>query len=680
MLEQMIFGAAYYPEYMRDDRIEKDFKMMKQIDINTVRIAESTWSTLEPREGTFDFSYIDRVLAQAEKYQMQVIVGTPTYAMPSWLVKKDPTVLVETAMGRAAYGHRQNMDITNPTYLKCAERVIRALVAHVAEHTCVIGFQIDNETKHYGTASDRVQKRFVEYLKKKFGTVQALNEAFVLNYWSNAIGSWEDFPDMKGCVNGGLAGEFSAFQRRLAADFLNWQAALVNEYKRSDQFITHNLDFEWKKFGAEIAQDGYSYGVQPDMNHYEAAKCLTIAGTDIYHPTQDELTGAEIAFGGDSIRSLKNHNYLVLECQAQAFKEWTPYPGQLRLQAYSHLASGADGMMYWNWHSIHNGYETYWKGLLSHDMEPNPAYEEAGRIGREWKTIGNKLVHLKKNNQIALLVDNRSLTALQWFPIDKDFSYNDVVRWMYDSLYEMNLECDVVDVQALEPDRYRMIVVPALYCASEKLILQLKKFVRDGGVLISSFKSFVANEYATVYDDKQPHLLSDCFGMSYNQFTNPGKTMLNGEHLRYFMELLKPEGANVLTSYEHPYWGAYAAVTAHMYGEGSAYYIGCYAQKKVLKDVYERAAEDAGIVRDFGNIQWPLIVRNGKNQEGNTIHYLLNYSEEQQCVASPYSETVDLLSGEGYEMRENIFIEPWNLVILEEKAEGENDHDHRTIM
>ena len=110
-----------------------------------------------------------------------------------------------------------------------------------------------------------------------------------------------------------------------------------------------------EKFGADIAQDGYSYGIQPDLNHYEASKAVTIAGTDIYHPTQDELTGAEIAFGGDEIRCLKRKNYLVLETQAQGFKNWTPYPGQLRLCAYSHLASGAMGLLYWNWHSIHNG-------------------------------------------------------------------------------------------------------------------------------------------------------------------------------------------------------------------------------------------------------------------------------------------------------------------------------------
>ena len=133
---------------------------------------------------------------------------------------------------------------------------------------------------------------------KNFKTTEELNKAFHLSYWSNSIHSWDDFPDIEGCINGGLYGEFEKFRRTLTAEYLSWQSDIVREYKREDQFITHNFDFEWKKFGADIAQDGYSYGVQPDICHYEAAKCLTVSGCDIYHPTQDELTGAEIAFGG----------------------------------------------------------------------------------------------------------------------------------------------------------------------------------------------------------------------------------------------------------------------------------------------------------------------------------------------------------------------------------------------
>ena len=664
--QELLFGAAYYPEYMPYDRVDKDFEMMKEAGINVVRIAESTWSTLEPREGEFDFSYIDRVLAKAEETGIQVIIGTPTYAVPAWLAKKDPDVLVTTKKGRAFYGHRQIINILNPTYRRLSERVIRILLSHTAGHPKVIGFQIDNETKHYGNDGKEMQSLFKAYLQEKYGDPETLNKTFNLAFWSNAIHEWEDLPDMRGCINGGLAGEYEAFKRSQAAGFLQWQEQIIREYKREDQFITHNFDFEWKKFGADIAQDGLSYGVQPDISHYEASGCVDLAGTDIYFNTQDLLTGAEIAFGGDSIRSLKGDNYLVLECQAQAFKYWTPYPGQLRLHAYSHLASGALGALYWNWHSIHNGYETYWRGLLSHDLLPNPAYREACIIGKEWKKLGSRLAGLRKKNRIALLVDNRSLTALQWFPIDRDLSYNDVVRWMYDSLYEMNLECDVVDVHGLKEENYDMIVTPALYCAEEGLIRRLDAFVKKGGVLVSSFRSFIAGESATVYADELPHGLTECFGMTYNQFTDPGRTCLRGEKLKYYMELLIPKEAESLGDYEHPYWGAYAAATRRIYGKGAAYYIGCYTAKDRLKEIYRQAAEDAGI--SVPEYSWPVIIRDGLGTEGRRLHFLLHYSEEAREISCPWEEAEDLLTGEIYRKGDPIRLKDWDARILEEQA------------
>lgn len=675
MKQEVLFGTAYYPEYMPYDRIYKDLKMMSDAGMNTVRIAESTWSTLEPTEGVFHFEYIDRTLDAVEKAGMKAIIGTPTYAIPAWLVKKDQDVMVQTKDGQAQYGCRQIMDITNQIYLECAKKVIEKLIAHTAKRECVIGFQIDNETKHYNTTSPCVQERFCNYLKEKYGTTEELNRAFGLAYWSNSIYDWEDFPDMKGCVNGGLASEFEKFQRTLAAEFLHWQARLVEKYKEKHQFITHNLDFEWKKFGADIAQDGYSYGIQPDIDHSETAQFLTIAGTDIYHPTQDELTGAEIAFCGDEIRGLKMSNYLVLECQAQAFKYWTPYPGQLRLHAYSHLASGAAGLMYWNWHSIHNGYETYWRGVLSHDLDVNPVYEEAKHIGIEWKCAGAENLVINKKNKVAVVVDNHTLTACRWFPIDRDLSYNDVVRWMYDSLFEMNVECDIIHAddfcrkeEALDMSQYAMLITPALYSASDELIQMFQRYVAAGGVLISSFKSFVADRNLTVYHDKQPHGMTACFGMSYNQFTEPGRTKICGQKVQYFAELLKVNEAQALEVYEHPYWKEYAGITSNRYGKGTAYYIGCYTEKSILKEIYTKALTAAGLIENIPMEQWPVIIKSGRNQGGNQLHYVLYYSEERREWNCPYDYVKDVLSGKGYRKNDQILLKDWDVLVLEESV------------
>lgn len=557
-------------------------------------------------------------------------------------------------------------------YLKFyGERVIRELMKHTAQRKCVIGFQLDNETKYYGTAGKNVQEKFVKYLRQKFNDdLEAMNQEFGLDYWSNRINAWEDFPDVRGTINGSLGAEFEKFQRTLVDEYLGWQAAIVNEYRREDQFITHNFDFEWR---------GYSFGVQPDVNHYHASQCLSIAGVDIYHPAQDDLTGTEIAFGGDMTRSLKHNNYLILETEAQGFPGWTPYKGQLRLQAFSHLASGANSVMYWHWHSIHNSFETYWKGLLSHDFQENDAYREACTIGQELATIGAHLVDLKKKNEVAILVSNEALTALKWFGIEataagnSGIGYNDVVRWIYDALYRLNVECDFVWPESENFGDYKAIIVPALYAASDDLLDRLNSYVENGGYLVATFKTGFANENVKVSHEVQPHLLSKCLGVKYHQFTFPQNVKLSGRiigtsdacEIKTFMELLIPDSAEVLAAYEHYNWKEYAAITKNHYGKGVAVYLGCMFSNSLLEKILNAAMRDAMV--EMTEEKFPLIVRKGVNSSGKTVRYYLNYSAEEQTTSNRFSDGVELLSGNEIKNQGPIHIAPWNLRIVEEK-------------
>ena len=677
-MKELLYGAAYYDEYMPYDRLDKDVEMMKKAGINTVRIAESTWSTCEPQPGVFDFSHVERVMDAMEEAGINVIIGTPTYAVPTWMVKAHPDVLAETVRGRGIYGARQIMDITHPVYLFYAERVIRELMKRTAHRKCVIGFQLDNETKYYGTAGKNVQEQFVKYIREKFhDDLDALNYEFGLDYWSNRINAWEDFPDVRGTINGSLGAEFEKFQRTLVDKFLGWQADIVNEYRREDQFVTHNLDFEWR---------GYSYGIQPYVNHLHASQCLTIAGTDIYHPTQDDLTGVEIAFGGDLIRSLKQDNYLVIETEAQGFPGWTPYKGQLRLQAYSHLASGANSVMYWHWHSIHNACETYWKGILSHDFQENATYREACIIGNEFARLGKHLVNLKKKNEVAVLVSNEALTALNWFRIQeqapgadaKSIYYNDVMRWMYDTLYHMNIECDFIWPESENLDQYKAIIVPALYAAPDELLIRLNQYVENGGTLIASFKTAFANENVKVSHEVQPHILSNCFGVHYDQFTFPKNVGLTGEIIpkktdqkgnahpaaNVFMELLVSEGAEVLASYEHYNWKDYAAITRNHYGKGQAVYIGCMTDEETLKSVYKAVLPEADV--EIPEYHYPIIVRKGLNDLGKTVCYFLNYSGMELEMPYDYKNGIELLENTAVENGTALQMPAWGVKIVEE--------------
>ena len=684
--EKLYFGAAYYSEYLPYDRVEKDMEMMEKAGMNVIRIAESTWSTLEPQEGVYDFTHIDRMLDAAACHHISVIVGTPTYAVPTWLVKKYPDILAITQNGRERYGHRQNMDITNPDYLSHAERVIRVLMEHVKDVPHVIGYQLDNETKSYGTAGPRVQAMFVDYLKENFPDINDFNHEFGLDYWSNRVNDWDDFPDVRGTINQSLAAEFCKFQRSLVTKFLSWQADIVREYKRDDQFITQNFDFDWTT---------HSIGYQSQVDQYDASRCMTVAGADIYHPSNEELTGAEITVCGNISRSLKKDNYLILETEAQGLTPWLPYPGQLRLQAYSHIANGSNSVMYWHWHSIHNAIESYWKGVLSHDFSENETYREAVVIGNEWNKIGFHLKNLKKENKIAIMLDNASLTGFTQFPLEKAGAngYNTVMRWFSDALYRLNIEYDMISSREQDFSGYECLIVPALYSAPESLLLALDSYVRNGGHLITTFRSGFSDEYLKIYPDMQPHILHECLGLHYDQFTHPHHVDIvpvqsdvmaaAQEHFSHpddsafsltssaceWMELITCDTAVPVLKYSHPAYERYAAAAKNQYGNGSTLYFGTmFENDELLESVLLSFLHETGF--SGGDLSsdaphYPLIVKRGINDSGKELCYYLNYSKDPVSVTHHGKNGVELISEAAIVCGDKIDLGGWGVAVVE---------------
>ena len=684
--EKLYFGAAYYSEYLPYDRVEKDMEMMEKAGMNVIRIAESTWSTLEPQEGVYDFTHIDRMLNAAACHHISVIVGTPTYAVPTWLVKKYPDILAITQNGRERYGHRQNMDITNPDYLSHAERVIRVLMEHVKDVPHVIGYQLDNETKSYGTAGPRVQAMFVDYLKENFPDINDFNHEFGLDYWSNRVNDWDDFPDVRGTINQSLAAEFCKFQRLLVTKFLSWQADIVREYKRDDQFITQNFDFDWTT---------HSIGYQSQVDQYDASRCMTVAGADIYHPSNEELTGAEITVCGNISRSLKKDNYLILETEAQGLTPWLPYPGQLRLQAYSHIANGSNSVMYWHWHSIHNAIESYWKGVLSHDFSENETYREAVVIGNEWKKIGSHLKNLKKENKIAIMLDNASLTGFTQFPLENAGAngYNTVMRWFSDALYRLNIEYDMISSKERDFSGYECLIVPALYSAPESLLLALDSYVRNGGHLITTFRSGFSDEYLKIYPDMQPHILHECLGLHYDQFTHPHHVDIvpvqsdvmaaAQEHFSHpddsafsltssaceWMELITCDTAVPVLKYSHPAYERYAAAAKNQYGNGSTLYFGTmFENDELLESVLLSFLHETGF--SGGDLSsdaphYPLIVKRGINDSGKELCYYLNYSKDPVSVTHRGKDGIELVSETSIVCGDKIDLGGWGVAVVE---------------
>lgn len=680
-MNTVLYGVAYYPEYMPYDRLDKDVELMQKAGISVVRVGESTWSSWEPRDGDFQFAWMERVLDRLHQAGIKVILGTPTYSIPTWLYKAHPEIVL-THNGTAPplrdpyyptypaslppgyYGPRQNYDFLNPYFRQHAERVIRQIVSHFKDHPAVIGYQIDNETAPTGSTSPYMKQAFLERLKNKYGTPQTINRIWGLVYWGQLVDKWEDLPPPDGILNPGYKLEWQRFQQDVVTDYLAWQAKLVNEYKRPDQFITHD----------------FSGGVHANIDQWKIARSLDVVAENIYFETQTRLSGRGIWLSDDLGRSLKHSNFLVTETNAQGIgwdsrTQYPLYPGQLRLVVYAHLAAGANLVEYWHWHSLHYGQETYWRGVLSHDLEPNRTYAEVTRVAGELKRVGSQLANLSKDNQIAILVSADSANALTYMPVSDTVNYMTVLRQMYDAVYDLNMETDFVQAGDSNLSHYKVLLIPPLYSASDAVLQQISDYVKGGGHVVMAFKSGFADEHSTVRSVMAPGPLRAVCGFRYQEFTNlPVPVPLKpdaynvGEQNRgsVWQEFLEPETAAVVASFDDAYWH-YPAITRNNFGTGTLVYEGTVLtdalQREVIRDVVKRAAL-TNPDRDLG----PAVkVRTGRNAAGRLLHYYFNFSGQQQAVSYPHGDGSDLLTGAARKRGETFQLPAWDLVIIEER-------------
>ena len=665
-MDTVLYGVAYYPEYMPYDRLDQDVQLMQKAGITVARIGESSWGLWEPQDGKFAFAWMDRVVDKLHAAGIRIIMGTPTYSIPAWMYKEHPEIVVTRLGGQNLYyGLRQNTDLLNPTYRFYCERVIRKILEHYRSNPAIIGFQVDNETSSAGAANHDVQVGFEEYLKAKFHTIDELNKVWGLNYWGQRLNDWTELPPRDGIINPGWKLEWERYSQWLTTDFLAWQASLVNEYKRPDQFITHD----------------FAGPPRPEVNELDVSRSLDIAAANPYHDTQDGFDGEVSSRVGDYMRSLKNTNYLITETNAEAIgwdskDQYPPYDGQLRLDAYTHAASGANMVEYWHWHSIHYGQETYWKGVLGHDLEPGRTYEEVSRTAHELRRIGPEIVDLQRKTQVAILHSDDSYYGIEFMKFSDRVNYRTIEQQMYRLLYRANIGVDFVFPEGANLSNYRVILVPPLYVASDAVLRKLAEYVRGGGNLVVAFKSGFCNEYSTVRWETAPGLLREAAGIHYQEFSSLAHHLAlkddpfqagDDNRVTTWAEMLILDTAKALAYYDHPFFGKYPAITENAFGKGTLTYEGTVLSDKLQSEVLRAVLHKAGLTGPDQNLPAPVRVKHGVNRKGKTLHFYLNYSSEPQRFAYEYGAGSEIFQQIAVSHGQSITLKPWDVAIIEEK-------------
>jgi beta-galactosidase len=685
----VLYGAAYYNEYTpqdtptaQADRLVKDVALMKAAGLNVVRMGESTWSLWEPEDGQFEYDWMDRIVDAMGKAGIKVILGTPTYALPAWMAHQHPEILADRIPGgmfggqpvKSAYGIRQNMDTDSPAYRFYAERLIRHIVAHYKDNPTVIGWQLDNETSSYDAANPDVFIGFQHYLEKKFVTPEALSKAWFLNYWGENLHTWEDLPKRDGTISTGYKLEWTRWNQMRVTDFLHWQSELVRECASARQFVTTD----------------YGGMMRRDVNEEAVANSLDIIADNIYHGTQDHYDGAFQALQTDFSRSLKHSNFLVTETNAQTIgwssgSQFPPYDGQIREDVYTYLANGANMVEYWHWASIAANQETYWKGILSHDLEPNREYAEVSRTAHELQKIGPHLVGLQVHNQVAILWSRDSANAISFMPYGggvparswtgEPDGYASVVQQLHHSLYELNIGSDFVFPETQDFSQYKLLIVPVLYISDDALLKRIADYVKGGGHVVMTFKSGFANENSAVRWVRAPGPLREAAGISYQEFSNLEHPLAlkddpfhagEDNQVSYWAEFLMPEHARAIAYYDHPFFGKWPAITENEYGSGTLLYEGTYLSDKLQTAVLKGALEKAGLSNADQQLPAVIHVQHGVNRMGKKIHYYFNYSGAEVKLGYGYASGTNLLDGKQVAQSAQLTIAPWDLAIIEE--------------
>ncbi len=665
--DTILYGCAYYHEYMPHERLAEDVRLMQEIGFNTMRLGESTWSLWEPEDGVFEFAWIDRVVDALHAAGIRVILGTPTYALPPWLARKHPEIIaVSPTDGRPVpFGLRQQIDVAHAAYRFHAERIVRAVVERFAAHPAVIGWQIDNETQNGGAANHAVEAAFITRLRRRFGTPAALNQAWGLNYWGQSIRGFEEIWPRRGTISPSHKLEWERHQQDQIEEYLRWHAELVQRLKRPDQFVT--LDF----CGANFTN------VRADR----VAAHLDVAAINPYHGSQDDHDGHSPVFQGDLCRSWKRRSYLVTETNAQTTGwdskgQFPPYDGQLRLNVYTNIATGADQVEYWHWHSAHAGQEIYWKGILGHDLQPNRVSREAQRTAQELRRIGPRLVGTRHDHQVAILHSVDAIHGLTTQPMS-DKPPMDLLWEAHRGAFRLNVGTDFCFPDDTDLARWKVLIVPCLYVADDALLHRLEAYVRGGGHLILWPKSGCCTEHNTVRPVRQPGILRQVCGASYQEFSTlkqplPLKDLAfahTGENqARTWCEFLESEGAEVLARIDHPFFGRWAAITRQSIGAGSATYVGTLLSDDLWQSLLRDLLQRAGVAMPQADAPSRLRYRSAVNRFGRRLHYYLNCNGDERTVIHRGANGRDLLGDAPVSEGQPITLAAWAAAIVEESA------------
>lgn len=662
----LIHGADYNPEQWIADKTvwDRDMELMKLANCNEMSIGIFSWSTLEPREGEYDFSFLDEIIEKIHSNGGKVILATPSGARPHWMADKYPEVLRVNAFGqRFGFGARHNHCFSSPVYREKVRMINEKLAERYGKHPAVIAWHISNEYSGECHCSN-CKQAFRVFLKEKFqGDISALNHAYWTTFWSHTYDSFEQIDPPGPMTENGLHGlnlDWHRFVTHQTADFIKNE---IEPIKRicPDLPVTTNMMYEFY-----------------DLDYHALSTVLDFISWDSYpewHNGDDAVIAQRAAFWHDVYRCLKNQPFLLME-STPSNVNWKPFnkpkrPGMDVLASVQAVAHGSDSVQYFQWRKSRGASEKFHGAVIGHDGTADTrVFRSVQKTGQILKTI-DEIAGTKTNAKAAVIFSWENMWALddcQGYA-NENKKYFDTCYAYHRVFWESGIDCDVISPHA-DLSGYEIVVAPMLYLTDAKTVENLKAYVSDGGLLYATYMLGTVDENDLCYLGGIPgSTLKEVFGVTTEEidvlYPNERQHLrMNGKEyaLVDYCEVLKLNGAKPLAEYADGWYQGLPAVTVNNYGKGKAVYQACRDSgcakdailSMLLKETNIHPNTDAASPLPHG------VTAHSRTDGVHKYVFIENYSENQVEKIKLQAPMKNMLTGE---IQDSCSLQPYGIEI-----------------
>lgn len=600
----LMHGGDYNPEQWLDmpEVLETDIERFREAKINTVTVGVFSWAKLEPREGEYQFEWLEKIIDRLYENGISVILATPSGARPHWLSDKYPEVLRVNAMRqRNLFGGRHNHCLSSPVYREKVRKINTELVKRFGSHPAVKMWHISNELGGE-CHCELCQESFRGWLKRKYQTIDALNRSWWTTFWSHTYDSFDqvESPSPLGEMSvTGLKLDWRRFISDQTIDYMEDEIKAIRD-AGSDLPVTTNLMYHFY-----------------EIDYFRLAEKIDIASWDNYpswHKREEWETARDTAFWHDVIRSLKRKPFFLMEsCPgATNWKDVSKLkrPGMLTATSLQSIAHGSDGAMYFQMRKGRGAAEKLHGAVIDHyDGNDTRTFRDVCEAGEMLEAL-SEVAGTDTKSEAAVIFDWDNRWALDGSegPRNKDLHYQECVEKSYRALRRQGLNVDVIDQKcSLAP--YRFVAAPMQYLFHEGFAEKVREFVEKGGTFVLTYWSGVVDENDLCFLGGTPHGLMDVFGLRseeidslYDEEENllcrtdeAPEGMKDSYVCKYLCQLVKPAAARTLMTYGKDFYAGTPALLENDFGEGKAYYVCADAEQAFYDDFYERLTKEAGI-------------------------------------------------------------------------------------